>query len=160
MNRRASLPFAFRRDTGCVLLPVLWLITGLSLILMCRSALLIDTLRLQQDRQLLTQIQVHLENVWQCQWWHWQLQPHMFPDTFSDCSAASTQIQMQEEPCRAGEGEMCKGAWIVLSHASMGQCRQLRQYVLRRSGIGDGQRSRVLLWRGFRFWQSCTEASS
>ena len=162
MNRRISLLLALCSDSGCVLLPVMWLMAGLSLVLMCRSALLLDTLRLLQDRQQLTQIQVHLENVWQCQWWHWQQYPHTFPDAFSDCGTASMQIQwqMQNVPCHAGEKMVCKGAWVVLGHAYMGQCRQLRQYVFQHTGLDDGQRSRVRLWRGSRFWQSCTEASS
>lgn len=162
MNRRVSLLFALGRDSGCVLLPVMWLMAGLSLVLMCRSALLLDTLRLLQDRQQLTQIHVHLENVWQCQWWHWQQYPHTFPDAFSNCGIARMQIQwqVQDVPCPSGDGAMCKGAWVVLGHAYRGQCQQMRQYVLQRSGLSDDQRPRVWLWRGTRFWQSCAEASS
>lgn len=150
------------RDAGFVLLAVMWLMAGLSLLLLGSSAQLLDALQLAQDRQQVVLTQVELENDWQCQWWHWQQQPVSFPQPHSACGTAHMQLQQSKLPplCASINGEECHGMWVTLTRTRGQHCRQLHQFVLQRSRLKDDQSVDVRLWRGERYWQSCAVVSS
>lgn len=150
-------------DSGCVLLPVVGLLAALALLILGHSQQLLDSLRLMQDRQQVVQAQVRLENTWQCQWWYWQHEKGEFPNASSACRATSLQAQLADASalCTNLTAAQCDGWWITLSYTMpSGYCRQLRQYVLRRSWLEHAQRGDDRFWRGERRWQSCSETSS
>lgn len=160
---RTSFHCGSSRERGFVLLAVVWLMAGLSLLVLGVSEGVLDELRLTQDRQQAVQLQVTLENDWQCIWWFWQQDTMHFPHPAPTCTIKNVQVQWDESlpQCAAAKNEQCRGAWVTLEHAQADHCRQLRQFVLQHIRFDrDGQQAGVRLWRGQRRWQSCAPASS
>ena len=146
-----------------MLLAVVWLIAALTLLTLGVSDRVMDRQRLWLDQQQVVNVQVALENSWQCQWWQWRRHAALFPQSLANCSAIErTRVQWASapSPCADASAWVCRNAWVTLQSMQGGYCRQLRQSVQRRSRLSQNQEVEVVLARGTRRWQFCEEPSS
>lgn len=141
-------------------MPMMWLLSALTLIVTSSVHARLDDLKLMQHADDSVMARVQLENDWQCLWWHWQ---HSMTSDLpvSACGLSVLAVILRPEVCTTSGSMHCEQWEVEMHHLRAdGTCDGLWQQVGRHTLYRSEGQPIQRLWRGSRRWQSCagTEA--